>query len=115
MKLRLEELRNKLGLSRRDVHEATGITLNTIGYYEKGGIPSIGNIEKIASAYNVNPAWLTGWINDTNQSQPLKIVVEKIVYVEKEGCRLPPYWNNDNNGRIIKWKESKRALQRRKV
>lgn len=42
MKLRLEELRNKLGLSRRDVHEATGISMNTLLHYEKGGTPSIG-------------------------------------------------------------------------
>ncbi|MFS5140351.1 helix-turn-helix transcriptional regulator [Streptococcus agalactiae] len=115
MKLRLEELRNKLGLSRRDVHEATGISMNTLLHYEKGGTPSIGQVENIAKAYNINPAWLLGWIDEGQQQQPLETVVEKIIYVEKEGCRLPPYWNNDNNGRIIKWKESRRAFQRRTI
>lgn len=111
MTSRFEELRNKLGLSRREIHEATGISKNTLLLYEKGATPSIPQIEKIAKTYNINPAWLAGWSDDERQPQ----TVEKIVYVEKEGCRLPPYWNNDNDGRIIKWKESRRAFQRRTI
>ena len=103
MKFRLEELRKERGLSRRDVHNATKIAMNTLLHYEKGGTPSIGQIENIARTYNINPAWLIGWINDKDRK-----LEEKVVYIEKDVGRLPPYWNNDNNGRIIKWKESRR-------
>ncbi|VPC72062.1 prophage LambdaSa2, Cro/CI family transcriptional regulator [Streptococcus pneumoniae] len=32
--------------------------------YERGGYPSIKQIEMIAKTYDVNPAWLVGWIDD---------------------------------------------------
>lgn len=80
---RFEELRNKLGLSRREIHERT---------------------------YNINPAWLAGWSDDDQQPQAIEKVVEKIVYVEKDIGRIPPYWNNDNTGKLIKWKERRRAV-----
>lgn len=41
---------------------------------------------------------------------PLIKVIEKVVYREVEGARLPPYHNNDNNGKLIKWKESVRLV-----
>ena len=80
---RFEELRNKLGLSRREIHEATGISKNTLLLYEKGATPSIPQIEKIAKTYNVNPAWLAGWSDDDRQPQTVEKVIEKIVYVKE--------------------------------
>ena len=78
MTSRFEELRNKLGLSRREIHEATGISKNTLLLYEKGATPSIPQIEKIAKTYNINPAWLAGWSNDDRQPQTIEKVVEKL-------------------------------------
>lgn len=56
------------------------------------------------------PAWLIGWVNKREEKMPLVKVIEKVVYREVEGARLPPYHNNDNDGRLIKWKESVRLV-----
>ena len=58
----------------------TGVSQNTIHLYERGGYPSIKQIEMIAKTYDVNPAWLVGWVDD--EMQPTIQVVEKIIYKE---------------------------------
>lgn len=105
MQIRLKELRERLSLSLRDIHNETGISINTLHLYEKGGTPSVNQIEKLDETYNVPPAWLIGWVEDSELD-------EKVVYVEKDIGRLPSYWNNDNNGRLIKWKESRTHILR---
>lgn len=110
MELRLKELREDLGLSVSDVSNDTGISKSSIRLYEKGGVPSIKQIEVIARIYDVPPAWLIGWVNKREEKMPLIKVIEKVVYREVEGARLPPYHNNDNNGKLIKWKESVRLV-----
>ena len=106
MELRLKELREDLGLSVKDMARDTGVSQNTIHLYERGGYPSIKQIEMIAKTYDVNPAWLVGWIDD--EMQPAIHVVEKIIYKESPTARLPDYHNNNNDGKIIKWKQSRR-------
>ena len=110
MELRLKELREDLGLSVSDVSNDTGISKSSIRLYEKGGMPSIKQIGVIARIYDVPPAWLIGWVNKREEKMPLVKVIEKVVYREVEGARLPPYHNNDNNGKLIKWKESVRLI-----
>ena len=105
MQIRLKELRDRLGLSLRDIQNKTGISINTLHLYEKGSTPSVNQIEKLAKTYNVHPAWLIGWIEDSELG-------EKVVYVEKNVGRLPPYWNNNNNGQLIKWRESRTHILR---
>ena len=56
MQLRLKELREDLGLSVKDMARDTGVSQNTIHLYERGGYPSIKQIEMIAKTYDVNPA-----------------------------------------------------------
>lgn len=106
MQLRLKELREDLGLSVKDMARDTGVSQNTIHLYERGGYPSIKQIEMIAKTYDVNPAWLVGWIDD--ETIPGVQVVEKVVYKESPTARLPNYFNNNNDGKIIKWKQSRR-------
>jgi hypothetical protein len=106
MQLRLKELREDLGLSVKDMARDTGVSQNTIHLYEIGGYPSIKQIEMIAKTYDVNPAWLVGWIDD--EMMPGVQVVEKVVYKESPTARLPDYFNNNNDGKIIKWKQSRR-------
>lgn len=106
MKLRLKELREDLGISVKDMARDTGVSQNTIHLYERGGYPSIKQIEMIAKTYYVNPAWLVGWIDD--EMMPGIQVVEKVVYKESPTARLPDYFNNNNNGKLIKWKQSRR-------
>ena len=60
----------------------------------------------IAKTYDVNPAWLVGWIDD--EMMPAIQVVEKVVYKESPTARLPDYFNNNNDGKLIKWKQSRR-------
>ena len=106
MQLRLKELREDLGLSVKDMARDTGVSQNTIHLYERGGYPSIKQIEMIVKTYDVNPAWLVGWIDD--EMMPGVQVVEKVVYKESPTARLPDYFNNNNDGKIIKWKQSRR-------
>ena len=106
MQLRLKELREDLGLSVKDMARDTGVSQNTIHLYERGGYPSIKQIEMIAKTYDVNPAWLVGWIDD--EMMPGVQVVEKVVYKESPTARFPDYFNNNNEGKIIKWKQSRR-------
>nr|DAU71758.1 MAG TPA: hypothetical protein [Caudoviricetes sp.] len=65
-------------------------------------------IEMIAKTYDVNPAWLVGWVDD--EMQPTIQVVEKIIYKESPTARLPDYHNNNNDGKIIKWIKSKKYM-----
>ena len=106
MQLRLKELREDLGISVKDMARDTGVSQNTIHLYERGGYPSIKQIEMIAKTYDVNPAWLVGWIDD--EMMPGVQVIEKVVYKESQTARLPDYFNNNNDGKIIKWKQSRR-------
>ena len=106
MQLRLKEFREDLGISVKDMARDTGVSQNTIHLYERGGYPSIKQIEMIAKTYDVNPAWLVGWIDD--EMMPGVQVVEKVVYKESPTARLPDYFNNNNEGKIIKWKQSRR-------
>ena len=110
MQLRLKELREDLGISVKDMARDTGVSQNTIHLYERGGYPSIKQIEMIAKTYDVNPAWLVGWVDD--EMQPAIQVVEKIIYKESPTARLPNYHNNNNDGKIIKWKQSRRFLRK---
>lgn len=86
MKLRLKELREDLCISVKDMARDTGVSQNTIHLYERGGYPSIKQIEMIAKTYDVNPAWLVGWIDD--EMMPGVQVVEKVVYKESPTVRL---------------------------
>lgn len=62
--------------------------------------------DAFAKTYDVNPAWLVGWIDD--ETTPAIQVVEKVIYKENPTARLPAYFNNNNNGKLIKWKQSRR-------
>lgn len=106
MQLRLKELREDLCLSVVQMAKETGVSQNTIHLYERGGYPSIKQIEMIAKTYDVNPAWLVGRIDD--ETIPGVQVVEKVVYKESPTARLPDYFNNNNEGKLIKWKQSRR-------
>ena len=106
MQLRLKELREDLSLTVPQMSKETGVSINTIHLYERGGIPSIKQIEMIAKTYDVNPAWLLGWVDD--EMLPGIQIVEKVVYKESPTARLPDYFNNNNDGKLIKWKQSRR-------
>ncbi|TWT12062.1 helix-turn-helix domain-containing protein [Streptococcus sp. sy004] len=97
MELRIRELRQQLGITVRQMSVTTGISIRSLEAYHQGTTPSIHTIEKIAKTYNVNPAWLVGWSDNLD-------VAEEPAYIEVDKGRLPPYWNNDNDGKLISWK-----------
>lgn len=102
MELRIGELRKSLGLTLQGMSVQTGVSINSLHQYERGQIPTILQIEKIAGACGVSPAWLVGWSDERGVPEPG--IVEKVVYVEVDKGRLPPYWNNDHEGQLIYWK-----------
>lgn len=88
MQLRLKELREDLCLSVGQMAKETGVSQNTIHLYERGGYPSIKQIEMIAKTYDVNPAWLVGWIDD--EMMPGVQIVKKlsIKKVQRQDCQI---------------------------
>lgn len=108
MRLRLKEFRQDMALSVAQMAKETGISVNTLYLYERGSYPSIKQIETIAKTYNVNPAWLLGWTED--EKLPEVKIVEKVIFKESPTARLPDYFNNNNNGKLIKWKQPRRFL-----
>ncbi|XCY62365.1 helix-turn-helix transcriptional regulator [Streptococcus iniae] len=101
---RFKEVRKHRGLTRKDVAKLIGFSDGTMARYEAGEAITTDKVEILAQFYNVNPSWLVGWIDEYSQKQSTSTVVEKHI------CRIPPYWENDNEGRIIKWKESRKAF-----
>ena len=59
-----------------------------------------------AKEYNWDLQDLMKSIDD--EMMPGVQVVEKVVYKESPTARLPDYFNNNNEGKIIKWKQSRR-------
>lgn len=108
MRLRLKEFRQDMALSVAQMAKETGISANTLYLYERGSYPSIKQIETIAKTYNVNPAWLLGWAED--EKLPEVKIVEKVIFKESPTARLPEYFNNNNDGKLIKWKQPRRFL-----
>lgn len=108
MRLRLKEFRQDMALSVAQMAKETGISANTLYLYERGSYPSIKQIETIAKTYNVNHAWLLGWAED--EKLPEVKIVEKVIFKESPTARLPEYFNNNNDGKLIKWKQPRRFL-----
>ena len=114
MKHRIKQLRTKiLCMKQKEFSTKTGIAPQQITNYESRGVtPTFVVIEKIAKAFDVNPAWLVGWSNDiSNPDLDTRIVeevvvekiVEKVVHIQP-----PPYWQCDGQGKLVKWKQTRR-------
>lgn len=88
MQLRLKELREDLCLSVGQMAKETGVSQNTIHLYERGGYPSIKQIEMIAKTYDVNPAWLVGWIDDEMMPGSRSLRKLSIKKVQRQDCQI---------------------------
>ena len=107
MKLRLKELRKARGISANKLSKAIGISQNTIYLYERKGIPTFETAEKIAAYFNVNPAYLVGWIDENGKPEKVIETVEKVVTIPG---RIPSYYQQDENGNHINWRQSVRLV-----
>ena len=88
MQLRLKELREDLCLSVGQMAKETGVSQNTIHLYERGGYPSIKQIEMIAKTYDVNPAWLVGWIDGEMMPGSRSLKKWSIKRAQRQDCRI---------------------------
>lgn len=63
---RMKQSREKQGMTLAELGRRIGKTEATVQRYESGNIKNLKNdtIENIASALNVNPAYLMGWIDE---------------------------------------------------
>lgn len=101
--MRLQELREKHGLTKKEFANRCTIRRSTMANYLDGRVsPTLDRIEQIAEEFNVSPAWLAGW------DEPKEKINEKVVYVQDLNARIPSDWQNDETGKLIKWKERKR-------
>ena len=89
-------------LQKEKIGDMYTITVQNYGVF----VVTKTNYESLKIGDDVNPAWLVGWIDD--KMMPGVQVVEKVVYKESPTARLPDYFNNNNDGKIIKWKQSRR-------
>lgn len=109
MKLRLKESRKARGVSANKLSKAMGLSQNTIFLYERKGIITFEMAEKIAAYFNVNPAYLVGWIDDSGKPEKVIETVEKVVKVPS---RIPYYHQQDENGNHINWRQSVRLVRK---
>ena len=66
---RMKQSREKQGMTLAELGRKIGKTEATVQRYESGNIKNLKNdtIESIATALNVNPAFLMGWIEETDE------------------------------------------------
>ena len=79
----IRRFRKEKGLKQSDLAEKTGISVTSIGYYERdveNRKPGTGQIEKIATALEVSPVDIIGWeyFDQTIDTERLANNVEKI-------------------------------------
>lgn len=69
---RMKQSREKQGITLAELGRRIGKTEATVQRYESGNIKNLKNdtIENIAKALNVNPAYLMGWNDEENDTQP---------------------------------------------
>ena len=74
---RIKERRLALGMSYQDIADATGLSKSTIQRYETGAIRKvpINQIEDLARALHVTPAYLMGWEDSPGYYSDLETVV----------------------------------------
>lgn len=66
---RMKQSREKQGMTLAELGRKIGKTEATVQRYESGNIKNLKNdtIESIATALNVNPAFLMGWIDESDE------------------------------------------------
>ena len=69
---RLKAFRRKLGLSQQGLAGAIGVTQCAVGQWEKRGV-SVSGARHIARAFDVEPAWLLGDVDDKQAAHDLDV------------------------------------------
>ena len=81
---RIKELRTLAEMSQEELGRRVGVQRAAINKYEKGSVTNIPiqTIERIASTFDVSPAYILGW-NGDEQGNPLSAEVKIIQGVSK--------------------------------
>jgi transcriptional regulator with XRE-family HTH domain len=61
---RVRTERRKRGWSQDDLADRSGLPQPSISQYERGVMPSPDNIDRIAGAFNVEPATVFSWLRE---------------------------------------------------
>lgn len=65
---RLKESRKSRGLTQVEVCKILFVDQNSLSLFENGHrLPRVDMIEKLANLYDVNPAWLVGWSDNSER------------------------------------------------
>lgn len=89
-KHRLKELRWDLGITQKQLAEATEIGYSTIQGYEQGSvIPSRQATRKLAQFFNVSEEYLQGDTDDKGRDEALKQKVDAVAEVNPNVNGLP--------------------------
>ena len=66
--VRLKESRKSRGLTQAEVCKVLFVDQNSLSLFENGHrLPRVDMIEKLANLYDVNPAWLVGWSENSER------------------------------------------------
>lgn len=93
---RMKKSREKQGMTLAELGKKIGKTEATVQRYESGNIKNLKNdtIENIASALNVNPAYLMGWIDEeTSNDNTLAAHLDGDDFTEEELAEIRKYAN----------------------
>lgn len=89
-KHRIKELRWDMGITQKQLAEATGIGYSTIQGYEQGtGIPSEQYTRKLAKFFNVSEEYLKGESDDAGREVAMKQNVDAVAEVNAKVNGLP--------------------------
>lgn len=70
---RIKVARTRKGWTQIEVMNKTGINNKTLSGYEKGtNIPDHDTIKQLAETFEVNPAWISGYVDDPTPVQSNK-------------------------------------------
>ncbi len=110
---RMKQSREKQGMTLAELGRKIGKTEATVQRYESGNIKNLKNdtIESIASALNVNPAFLMGWVDGDNKKEDVSVslyqdIIENLDDLKENNAPLV----NDFIEEIIKEQNNKSTL-----
>ncbi|WP_241965705.1 helix-turn-helix domain-containing protein [Staphylococcus simulans] len=109
----MKQSREKQGMTLAELGRKIGKTEATVQRYESGNIKNLKNdtIESIASALNVNPAFLMGWVDGDNKKEDVSVslyqdIIENLDDLKENNAPLV----NDFIEEIIKEQNNKSTL-----
>lgn len=96
---RIKELREKAGLSQRELAEKLGVSKQAVSDYENGKTaPSVKTIELIANIFHVKPDYIAEWFDDSNSNDGITITLTNgtVITDDKDYDNIDFMWDDDD-------------------